>query len=439
MAPTDDHDDDNDQPSNPFAGTPMEQMFAAFSGGSGQLPDMNALMSQMQQMLKPHAGTIDIDVVKDVARQALASKGADPFPSTSQVGAVADAVQLAELWLDQATSLPVGATTSAAWSRAEWIESTVGTWHQLVEPIAEHVVGAMGEAVPDEAKAMAGPILGILAQAGGAMFSQQVGQALGELASEVVSSTDVGLPLGPAGTAAILPAGVTVFGEGLEHSAADVMLYVALRECAHHRLFHHAGWLRSRLISSIEEFGSGTTIDISAIESQLSTIDPSRPEEIQDVLAGGLFEPQRTPAQQAALDRLETLLALIEGWVDEVVTQATAGRMPTAVALAEAMRRRRAAGGPAEQTFASLVGLELRPRRLREANNLWAALRDRQGREARDAVWAHPDLMPTAADLDDPMGFAAGDADPEASTDFDAALNKLLNAEPPTQDEPPTQ
>ena len=89
-------------------------------------------------------------------------------------------------------------------------------------------------------------------------------------------------------------------------------------------------------------------------------------------------QPERTPEQQHALDRLETLLAFVEGWVDEVVDQATRETMPAATSLAEAMRRRRAAGGPAEQTFASLVGLELRPRRMRDATSLWAALRDRQ-------------------------------------------------------------
>jgi len=149
-----------------------------------------------------------------------------------------------------------------------------------------------------------------------------------------------------------------------------------------------------------------------------------------------LFEPQSTPEQEAALARLETLLALLEGWVDEVVAQATQDRLPAAPALREAMRRRRASGGPAEQTFASLVGLELRPRRLRDAATLWGALRDRHGPQARDAVWAHPDLLPSSADLDDPLGFAQGEragagaaGAPGAASDedFDAALRAMLD------------
>jgi uncharacterized protein (DUF2342 family) len=73
--------------------------------------------------------------------------------------------------------------------------------------------------------------------------------------------------------------------------------------------------------------------------------------------------------------------------------------------LSETLRRRRATGGPAEQTFATLVGLELRPRKLREAAVLWERLTQAVGADARDAVWQHPDLLPTAEDLDEPAAF----------------------------------
>jgi putative hydrolase len=105
---------------------------------------------------------------------------------------------------------------------------------------------------------------------------------------------------------------------------------------------------------------------------------------------------------------LETALALVEGWVDTVTAAAASPNLPSLAALQETMRRRRATGGPAERTFASLVGLELRPRRLREAATLWRLLTERRGADARDDVWAHPDLLPTSDDLDDPSGWVEG-------------------------------
>ena len=126
---------------------------------------------------------------------------------------------------------------------------------------------------------------------------------------------------------------------------------------------------------------------------------------MEQLLNQGIFEPKATPEQIAALERLETLLALIEGWVQTVVTDALGDRIPGTAALSETLRRRRATGGPAEQTFATLVGLELRPRKLREAAALWERLTEAVGADARDAVWQHPDLLPGADDLDEPAGF----------------------------------
>ena len=222
----------------------------------------------------------------------------------------------------------------------------------------------------------------------------------------MLSASDIGLPLGPTGKAALLPdqrRGSSP--RGSTSPTDDVLLYLALREAAHQRLFAHVPWLRDHLISAVAEYAAGIDIDTSGMEEKMRGIDPTNPAAMQDAMAGGLFDPEPSAAQKAALDKLEITLALVEGWVDEVVGQATAERMPAAAKLQETIRRRRAAGGPAEQTFATLVGLELRPRRLRDASTLWGSLRTRQGTEARDGVWLDARLLPTAADLDDPLGF----------------------------------
>ena len=149
-------------------------------------------------------------------------------------------------------------------------------------------------------------------------------------------------------------------------------------------------------------------------------------------MRSGMFEQQTTPAQQVALARLETLLALIEGWVDAVVADAVGDRLPGAAALRETLRRRRAAGGPAEQTFATIVGLELRPRQLRNAAELWRRLGEQRGTAGRDALWAHPDLIPSADDLEDPAAFVAR----EELGDPIAELEKAMQAEEQAEKDP---
>ncbi len=420
-------DDDDRTPQNPFAGTPFEQVFAGLAGGD--MSGLQQMFGQLQRMFAPHDGPVNWELARDLARSVVAQQP-DRSPDSGDLTRLHDTARLAQHWLDQATDIPASSSTVAAWSRAEWVENSLPLWRELVEPIADSVVGAIGQAMPSEAQAMAGPMLGVLTQLGGAMFSQQVGQAVGALSADVVSATDLGVPVVSDGIPAIVVSNAASFAEGLGVDEPDVLLYLVLRECAHQRLYAHAPWLREHVASAIREYGTGITIDASGIEEKLRGLDPSNLAGMQEAMSGGLFDLERTPAQESALTRLETALALIEGWVDEVVSQATEKAMPQAAALREAVRRRRATGGPAEATFAALVGLELRPRRLRDATALWGALRSAEGSGARDAVWSHPDLLPGAADLDDPLGFTertkSGHVDTE-SEEFDAALSALLD------------
>jgi putative hydrolase len=390
---------DNDPDQMGSAQNPMAAMFAM------DPTQLGAVFQHLGRMLASgDSGPVNWDFARDMARQTVSAAG-DASVSDTEKRAVADAVQLADHWLDGVTTIPSGVKTATAWSRAEWVEETLPVWRALVEPVAGRVVATMDEMVPTEMRQMAGPLLGVIRQMGGAMFGGQVGQAIGELAGEVVGSTDIGLPLGPSGTAALLPANVAAFGAGLGIPDDQIRLYLALREAAHHRLFSHVPWLKAHLLGAVEAYSRGIRVDTSRLEEAVGHIDPSDPTALQEALSGGLFEIEQTPAQAAALTRLETTLALVEGWVDEVVSAAAQPHLPSGIALRETVRRRRAAGGPGEQTFATLVGLELRPRRLREAAALWHMLGTERGIDPRDSVWGHPDLMPTADDLDDPADY----------------------------------
>ncbi len=430
----------------PGARTPPEH--PAYRGGmSGSLPfgfglpddggerpgfdmsQLGAMLQHLGRLLESGGdGAVNWDLARDTARQAIVQAG-DPSVNDAERREVISAVELAQVWLDPACTFPASSVSGAAWSRSEWLEATYPAWQRMVTPIAEHVQSVMSampaqgelppelaamlpEGTPPETLAMMAPLMGMARQLGSAMFGMQMGQALAALASEVVGVSDIGVPLTSDGRPALLPRNVAAFGEGLDVPAGDVRLYLALRECAHQRLFAHVPWLAPRLDGAIDAYARGIRMDPERMNEAMQGVDPGAlgdPERLRELMGSDLFALAESEEQQAALRRLETLLALIEGWVDDVVTQACAATLPSAERLGEAMRRRRAAGGPAERTFASLVGLEMRPRALREAAALWRQLREQRGTEGRDALWAHPDLLPDADDLADPSTFLAGE------------------------------
>ncbi|MCW4352251.1 zinc-dependent metalloprotease [Hoyosella sp. YIM 151337] len=395
------------------SGNPFGAGAFGFNPGAFDPAALGKMLSQFGQMLSGMGTTmgqsgqspVNYQLAKNIARQHI---GTFTPVSERQRTAVKDAIHLVDVWLDGATTLPSGATRTAAWTPNDWLENTISTWPQLCDPVAEQMSGMWVKGLPEEAREMVGPMMGIIKQMGGAAFGSQLGQGLGHLAKELLTSTDIGLPLGPAGTAALLPEAIATFAEGLDLPHREVLVFLAAREAAHQRLFSHVPWLRSRILAAVEEYARGIHIDFSAIEEAARGIDPmalANPAEIEKLLQQGAFEPQNTPEQKAALERLETMLALIEGWVETVVSQALSDRIPAAAALTENLRRRRASGGPAEQTFANLIGLELRPRRIREAAQLWSQLVAFSSIEQRDGVWAHPDLLPDSSDLDNPAAF----------------------------------
>ena len=405
--------------------------------GAAGLPNdpasVAALMNQLQSAMHGGAdGGVNWDfALKQGQDRAVTGQLAATPEQQTQLD---QAFHIAALWLDDVISVAELTVEPRLMSRKEWVTATMPLWTQLAEPVAtsisDSLTRVLTEQAPEEMQGMIANASQVMRNVGRALFAMQLGQVVGQLASEVVSGGDVGIPLLSEQQAALLPQNVTEFGEGLDVPADQVQIYLAVRELAHARLFRHSRWLRLHLTSSITEFARGISIDTRRLEELAEGFDPSNPEELRQAMVNGSLIPPKTEAQLAALARLETMLALIEGWVDVVTLEATS-RLPKSDAIAETVKRRRAAGGPAESAFATLVGLELRPRRLREAAAMWQAVTDAVGNEARDALWAHPDILPTSADIDDPQALiarltnAAQGAEP-ALDEVDQALEDLL-------------
>ena len=144
-------------------------------------------------------------------------------------------------------------------------------------------------------------------------------------------------------------------------------------------------------------------------EEAMSNFDPSQmnPESGENsftiALNNGIFTPAETPVQRAALSKLETALALVDGWADEVAALAAGDRLPALSQLREMHRRQRATSAPSQQLFKSLLGLEVTPKLAREASAFWQKIREVKDVPARDQIWSG--ILPSAEELLDPEKF----------------------------------
>lgn len=392
-------------------GLDAEQL-AEFAGLARDPQQLAAMIKHLQDAINATPGASETGVNWKVATdQAKATARKDARAITDeQRKAIGDAAHIGGLWLDQATSVSALASEPKLIGRELWIDEALPLFQALSAPIANRMSDALSknlvENAPDELSSILGSATGMIKSAGSAMFAMQLGQALGQLSTEVLSAGDIGLPLFQEPRAALVAQNLAEALGELDVETDQAYIYLVVREMAHARLFKHAKWLRDAIVLQITSYANDLSIDNSRLADLAEELDGSDLESLKRAIEQGAFTAAPNEDQTRALAAIENLLALIEGWV-EVVTADACKLLPKADALGEFVRRRRATGGPAEKTFGQLVGLELRPRRLREAAALWRVLGEQLGIDRRDSLWDHPDLLPTVDEIANPDAVIA--------------------------------
>jgi putative hydrolase len=376
-------------------------------------------------------------VVRDTAKKFVQAQGSEPL-GTNDVTVVKNALEIAELWLNEATVFPAtsSGTTPTALSRLDWVDTTLPGWQATMEPLAtglasaisgllDQAMAAQGAEAPEgEGEALAnsmGAIAGLLRSFIGSLIATQLGQAIGSISATATGAHDVALPLLDPARPILIPENIEKWSTDLEIPKSEVYLFHALREAAIARLFAHNPWIVGYIRSAIVEYGRGIHIDMEAIQRQAfdamqnfdpSQIDPTASENSFTIaLNNGIFTPEETPQQRAALSKLETALALVDGWADDVTNQACGERLPAISQLREMFRRQRATNAPAQQLFKSLLGLEVSPKLAREASAFWSKVREEKDVAARDALWSG--ILPTAEEILNPLAFLSSTQVPD--------------------------
>ena len=391
------------------AGFPMAGLGALFGGSQEALP------------LTP---------VRDTAKKFITTQGSQPL-GTNDVTAVNNACEIADIWLNEATDFPATSSTATrAISRLDWIDETLSGWQATMEPLATGLSSAISRLLDEAMKAQGGEqedamaaapggaIAGLLRSFIGTMIATQLGQAIGAIATSATGAHDVGLPIVQPARSLLIPENIEKWGADTEIAKSEIYLFHALREGAIARLFEHNPWIVSYIRSAIVEYGAGIRIDLDAIQRQAeeamqgmaSDANPGE-QSFTISLDSGIFTPEETPSQRAALEKLETVLALVDGWADDVATLAAGDRIPSITALRELHRRKRATSAPAQQLFKTMLGLEVSPKLAREASAFWSRVREVKDVSARDQIWSG--ILPSATELLAPDLFLASTAIPD--------------------------
>ncbi|MFD0705202.1 zinc-dependent metalloprotease [Alloscardovia venturai] len=394
-------------------------------------------------------GPINRRLAKSLAQQRAREGETIRVITATQADKVRAAASETNLWLDSVTNFDPPTSPMSAYTRAEWVEATLPAWIDFATPVAASMNNAMGQVFAERfgdahvdgevAGLFAGPVniplpddlkdpSKLMSVLGNTSYAMQFGSAAGSLSHEVRGTFDqaIALTSNPAG--GIVIENVVEYAKALEISEDEALRYQTLVESAHARLFTNVPWLMPRFKALISKYARSISIDLDAMEQELRDAQMMNPESIASAVNLSKVGMADTPEQQEALRSLETLLALVEGWVDCIVWRAGMPYLPHIDQLREMQRRERVSGGAAERSFEALLGLDMHPKKMREASDMWETLTIAEEASGRDLHWSHPDSLPVLAD-DVMRKLAQADTAKESapSIDWDSELAQLLD------------
>jgi len=278
--------------------------------------------------------------------------------------------------------------------RRTWAAESVTGFAYLAEPLAAKM-GGQGEGEGD-------PLLTAL---GPALIGMQMGSMAGFMSHRVLAGFDVGLPVRSAGASYVVP-NIASFTTDNGLDVRQARLWMTLHETTH-RAEMAVPWVSRHLGDLMAAFVDGLRPDPNTLEQRLQAFQD--PENLEALLAdpAALSGLLAGPESEQVLRRFQAFMSLLEGYAEWLVGRAAPGLVPEAPRLREAIDRRRAEPSPGEQMLQRMLGLDLQHHHYRVGTTFCDEVARRWGEEALARLWEGPGTLPTPAELEDPVGWAA--------------------------------
>jgi coenzyme F420 biosynthesis associated uncharacterized protein len=118
---------------------------------------------------------------------------------------------------------------------------------------------------------------------------------------------------------------------------------------------------------------------------------------------GSLIEAVVTPAQREIMDRLTSVMTLVEGHGDYVMDAVGPQVVPTVAQIREKFNSRRGSSGRIEQTIRRMLGIDLKMKQYAEGSRFVREVVDKAGMATFNKVWTSPETLPTREEFADPQ------------------------------------
>jgi coenzyme F420 biosynthesis associated uncharacterized protein len=391
--------------------TPEEQPFGV---PPGDVWNDVPLFREIQRVLMSSSGPVNWELARQVGIASASWGTEDPAPSEEDRRGFDEAVRVAELQVAGFTGLeaPSDIPKVEAVRRGQWVQANIEGLRALLEPaaakIGDAIATAQRDAVPEQAQAGVAQMLGQLSPL---LLGAQVGTVLGTLAQQVLGQYDIAVPR-PDGAGALLfvVPNIARFEKEWSLDPTEFRTWIAIHEVTHRFEFARP-WALTRFRELIDDFTSTLTLDVEELQQRLSSLDPSNPEGMQEMLAGqdSLFGAVMDDEQRLKLRRVQAFMTASEGYGDHVMHALGAQMLPSYARIDEAMRRYRETEH-VDPVFERLLGIEVKREQYRLGRAFCDTVAELTGVATLARMWASAEALPSMPELAEPRLWLARSA-----------------------------
>jgi coenzyme F420 biosynthesis associated uncharacterized protein len=337
-------------------------------------------------------------VIADWVAERMASRGE---PATSALGEIdlrplaTDAERRVVAYTGLVPLGPIPAPEGI--DRSEWARTNLSSTRAMIEPLLDAAAGKLG------------PAKGTGRLWLGAVSSAEIGLLIGFMAQRVLGQYELILLDELADGQQprllfVLPNLADAVGK-LEADELEFVTWVTLHEVTHAVQFGGVPWLREYLASQVREL-------MESAQQRMNAQKRSRLPTREDVVRVGrsalrldLLGMVGTPRERAVMDRVQAVMAVIEGHAEHVMDAVAPELLPSLPDLRAAMDKRRKQQRGIAKYLGKLLGLEMKMRQYTQGKAFCDLIVAAAGTGALNHLFSSPQALPTLAEIKDPSAW----------------------------------
>ncbi|MGH1563854.1 zinc-dependent metalloprotease [Mumia sp. DW29H23] len=244
---------------------------------------------------------------------------------------------------------------------------------------------------------------------GSRVTGAELGAALAFLSTKVLGQFD---PFHSAPAAA--PGGLDVGGRlllvapnvvhverELDVEPHDFRLWVCLHEETHRVQFTAVPWMRAHIQGLIDQLVDATDMDPEGVSRSLGEMSKAAGRFVKGEKVS-LMDVLQNDQQREVVAQVTGVMSLLEGHADVVMDGVGPSVIPSVKQIRKRFDKRRSGGGFVDRLIRQVLGLDAKMRQYRDGAAFVRTVERKVGREGFDAVWAAPENLPSAEEIEKP-------------------------------------